>query len=113
MELAAVAKLPAYSRYGSDVMKQIYIYGALDMAPTVINRSFGFTWSVGGFLLMNFLAKAGPATAAAMRARIVAELTTTFASHYSHEIGLAHALDPTVIAEYNAKRTGEKYLILL
>ena len=24
--------------------KQVYIYGALDLGPTVLNRSFGLTW---------------------------------------------------------------------
>lgn len=47
-----------------------------------------------------------------MRARVVAELKTTFASHYSHEISLAEALNLETLQAYNAKRTGEKYLIL-
>lgn len=46
-----------------------------------------------------------------MRARVVDELTTTFKSHYSHQISLVEALNLDTIAAYNAKRTGEKYLI--
>ncbi len=111
MEAAAVRRMKEYSRYGSDTFKQMYIYGGLDMAPTTLNRSFGFSWNLSGFLLTPFLAKAGAETVGKMRARIVAELKTTFASHYSHEITLQEAINPAVIAAYNAKRTGEKYLI--
>jgi len=57
------------------------------------------------------MAKAGPEVVARMRKRVVDELTTTFKSHYSHEISLVEALDPAVLAAFNAKRTGEKYLI--
>ncbi len=111
MEAAAVKRMSTYSRYGSDTMKQVYIYGGLDMGPTILNRSFGLTWSLSGWLLTPFMAKAGPEIVAKMRKRVVDELTTTFASHYSHEISLAEAIDLDVIAGYNAKRTGEKYLI--
>jgi hypothetical protein len=38
MEQAA-AKDAAYSRYGSDKPKQAYIYGALDLSPTILTRS--------------------------------------------------------------------------
>jgi hypothetical protein len=41
----------------------------------------------------------------------VDELKTTFASHYTAEISLAEAIDPAVIAAYQKKATGEKYLI--
>lgn len=112
MEAAAVKRMKEYSRYGSDTFKQLYIYGALDVSPTVLTRNFGFQWSVSGWLLTPFMQKAGPEVVARMRARVVAELTTTFASHYSHEISLAEALDLETLHAYNAKRTGEKYLIL-
>jgi NADPH:quinone reductase len=111
METAAVKRMTTYSRYGSDTFKQVYIYGALDVGPTILNRSFGLTWALGGFLLTPFLMKAGMETTQRLRARVVAELTTTFKSHYSHEVTLAEALNLDVIAGYNAKRTGEKYLI--
>ena len=112
MEAAAVKRMTTYSRYGSDTFKQVYIYGGLDLAPTTLNRSFGLSWALSGFLLTPFMAKAGPETVARMRKRVVDELTTTFKSHYSHRISLAEALDPAVLAAYNAKRTGEKYLIV-
>jgi len=111
MEAAAVRRMKSYSRYGSDTMKQVYIYGALDVGPTVLNRNFGLTWGLGGFLLTPFLQKAGPEVNARLRKRVVDELTTTFKSQYSHEITLVEALDLDVLNAYNAKRTGEKYLI--
>jgi NADPH:quinone reductase len=112
MEAAAVRRMTSYSRYGSDQMKQVYIYGALDVGPTILNRSFGLTWGLGGWLLTPFMAKAGADVVGRMRARVAAELTTTFKSHYSHRISLAEAVDPAVLQAYNAKRTGEKYLIV-
>lgn len=111
IEAAAVKRMTTYSRYGSDVFKQVYIYGGLDMSPTTLTRSFGFSWSLSGFLLTPFMAKAGPEVVARMRKRVVDELTTTFKSHYSHQISLAEALDPAVLVAFNSKRTGEKYLI--
>lgn len=112
MEAAAVKRMKEYSRYGSDTFKQLYIYGGLDMSPTVLTRSFGFQWSVSGWLLTPFMQKVGPEVVLAMRARVVAELTTTFASHYSHEISLEEALNLETLHAYNAKRTGDKYLVL-
>jgi NADPH2:quinone reductase len=111
MEAVAARDMLVYNRYGSDVFKQLYVYGGLDLSPIVVNRTFGFRWSVSGWLLTHFMAAAGPEVEQRMRARVVAELTTTFASQYSHEIGLEQALDLATIASYDAKRTGEKYLI--
>jgi len=111
METAAVRRATSYSRYGSDTYKQVYIYGGLDMGPTVLNRSFGLTWGLGGFLLTPFMQNAGMEVVGRMRKRVVDELTTTFRSHYSHEISLTEALNLDTLIAYNAKRTGEKYLI--
>ena len=111
MEQAAVRRMSEYSRYGSNQMKQVYIYGALDLGPTTLGRNFGLTWGLGGFLLTPFLQQAGVETQMRMRKRVVDELTTTFASHYSHEVTLEQALDVPTLQAYNAKRTGEKYLI--
>ncbi len=111
MEVAAVKRMKTYSRYGSDTFKQVYIYGGLDIAPTTLNRSFGFSWALSGWLLTPFLQKIGREDTQKLRARVVAELTTTFASHYSHEISLADVLRPAVIAAYNKRATGEKYLV--
>jgi NADPH:quinone reductase len=111
MEAGAVKRMTTYSRYGSDTFKQVYIYGQFDTSPTLLNRTFGFSWSVSGFLLTSFLMKAGPETIARMRKRVAGGLPTTFKSHYSHEISLLQALDPAIFAAYNAKKTGQKYLI--
>ncbi|MDE2364351.1 MAG: zinc-binding dehydrogenase [Hyphomicrobiales bacterium] len=111
MEAAINARATSYSRYGSSVHKQVYIYGSLDLRPTELVRSFGMAWGVGGWLLFPFLQKAGPATAQRLRERVVAELKTTFASHYTRTISLREALDPAVIAAYAKRATAEKFLI--
>jgi NADPH:quinone reductase-like Zn-dependent oxidoreductase len=111
MERAASKTLTAHSRYGSSVFKQVYIYGALDPSPTILDRWVGFSWSLGGWLLNNFLQKAGLETAARLRQRVIDELKTTFASHYTATISLADALKPETVRAYQRKATGEKYLI--
>jgi NADPH:quinone reductase-like Zn-dependent oxidoreductase len=111
MEQVQSAKEGAYSRYGSMRHKQVYIYGGLSLAPTELTRSFGMAWGIGGWLLTYFLMKIGPAEVQRLRQRVADELKTTFASHYTAEIGLAEALQPETIAAYNKKTTGEKYLI--
>jgi len=100
-----------YCQYGSVAHKQVYSYGSLDFSPTVLNRAYGMAWGVGGWLLPNFLAKAGMETAVRLRKRVADELHTTFASHYTDEISLSEALDADVVRRYNAKKTGEKFLI--
>ncbi|MYM00116.1 zinc-binding dehydrogenase [Novosphingobium sp. FGD1] len=112
MERAAVRNAGGYSRYGSDTFKQLYIYGALDTSPAVLDRlSFGFQWSAGGWLLFPMLGRFGKETVEAMRSRVVTELTTTFASSYTRTIGLAEALQPDTLRAYERKSTGEKFLI--
>ena len=111
MEAAAARTPGAYSIYGSIHHKQVYLYGGLDVSPTTLNRGYGMAWGVGGWLLPNFLAKAGQEVAARLRARVVAELKTTFASHYTDEISLSQALQPEIVARYYAKTTGEKFLV--
>jgi NADPH:quinone reductase len=111
MEIVATRGATTYNRYGSSIHKQVYIYGRLDLRPTEIDASAGFAWSVGGWLLTNFLAMAGLDVMQRLRARVLAELTTTFASHYSATISLAEALELDTIRAYNKRATGEKYLI--
>ena len=111
METAINRTAKEYSRYGSAVHKQVYLYGSLDMRPTEIQRSFGMAWSVGGWLLTPFLQKIGGAGAQALRERVARELKTTFASHYAKEVSLAEALSAESIAAYGARNTGTKYLI--
>ena len=111
IEAAANRKAGGYSRYGSSVHKQAYIYGSLDVRPTMIDRNFGLAWGIGGWLLTPFLARIGAERTGELRARVAAELKTTFASHYTQVIGLREALDPAVIAAYARRATGEKFLI--
>jgi NADPH:quinone reductase-like Zn-dependent oxidoreductase len=111
METAANKTAKVYSRYGSSVHKQVYIYGGLDMRPTELVRSFGMAWGIGGWLLFPFLQKIGPADGARLRQRVVDELKTTFASHYTQVVSLQEALQLPNIAAYGKRATGEKYLI--
>lgn len=111
MEAALNRTAKEYSRYGSPVHKQVYLYGNLDMAPTEFNRGFGMAWGIGGWLVFPFLGKLSKEKNAALRARVAAELKTTFASHYTKEISLAEALSADAIAVYNQRATGAKYLV--
>jgi NADPH2:quinone reductase len=78
--------------YGSTTFKQLYIYGGLDLSPTIINRNFGFSWGINAWLLTPFTQKAGMEKMMELRQRVANELRTTFASHYSDEISLTEAL---------------------
>jgi hypothetical protein len=111
MEIAANKTAKEYSRYGSTVHKQVYVYGSLDPRPIELNRAFGMAWGVGGWLLFPFLQKIGPADGAKLRQRVVSELKTTFASHYTQVVSLQEALQLSNIAIYNKRSTGEKFLI--
>ncbi|NNC37942.1 MAG: NADH oxidase [Acidimicrobiales bacterium] len=111
MEAAAARTPGAYSIYGSIKHKQVYLYGGLDVSPTVLTRGYGMAWGVGGWLLPNFLAKVGMEVGMKLRTRVAKELKTTFASHYTDEISLSEALDADIVAKYNAKATGSKFLI--
>ena len=111
METAANKTAKVYSRYGSSVHKQVYLYGSLDPRPVELNRAFGMAWGVGGWLLFPFLQKIGPAEGAKLRQRVIAELKTTFASHYTRVVSLQEALQLSNIAIYGKRATGEKYLI--
>jgi NADPH:quinone reductase-like Zn-dependent oxidoreductase len=110
--MEAAANMGAeYSRYGSAQHKQVYVYGRLDMSPTIIPPGVGMAWGTGGYLLTYFLQKIGAEGRAKLRKRVMDELKTTFASHYTDEISLKEALNLDTLQSYNAKRTGEKFLI--
>ena len=111
MEAAASARMTTYSRYGSNTFKQVYIYGMLDTGKTELTRTYGFSWSVSGWLLTPFLQKIGMADVNRLRQRVVAELTTTFASHYTKEISLREVPTLAAAQAYIKRATGEKYLI--
>ena len=111
MEAAINRTAKEYSRYGSNVHKQVYLYGHLDTRPTEVHRTFGMAWGMGGWLLFPFLQKIGPEAVQALKARVAAELKTTFASSYTKEISLADALQLEAIAVYGQRATGTKFLI--
>tara|TARA_B100000945_G_scaffold67969_2_gene51231 strand:- start:13527 stop:14660 length:1134 start_codon:yes stop_codon:yes gene_type:complete len=111
MEIAANKSAKEYSRYGSDVFKQVYIYGGLDPSPTVLNRSYGLQWGLGGWLLTPFIAKVGPEKFQEMRDRVAKEIKTTFASNYTQEISLEEMLQPDILKTYAKQATGTKYLV--
>lgn len=111
MELSA-SRGASFSRYGSAVQKQVYIYGGLDRRPTELTRGYGMAWAVGGWLLTNFLRNAGPEVVARMRQRVASGLTGAFASTYSTAVTLVEFLAPAAVAAYGRQATGQKYLVL-
>ena len=111
MEIAANKTAKEYSRYGSDTYKQVYIYGGLDQTPTVLNRSFGMQWGLGGWLLTPMIGRIGMERFGQMRERVAKEITTTFASHYTQEISFEEMLQPDIIKAYAKQGTGAKYLV--
>ena len=111
MEAAVSRNATTHNRYGSATHKQVYVYGRLDLRPIELGGSFGMAWSVGGWPVFPFLQKIGAEAAQALRARVVAELKTTFASRYARSVSLAEALQPDAIGAYGRRATGEKYLI--
>ena len=111
MEAAINRDAKVYSRYGSNVHKQVYIYGSLDPRPVELNRAFGMAWGVGGWLLFPFLMKTSAADRQRLRERVASELKTTFSSHYTQVVSLQQALQLSHLAVYGKRATGEKYLI--
>jgi len=112
MEVAANKSAKQYSRYGSDVHKQVYIYGGLDQSPTILNRSYGMQWGLGGWLLMPMIAKIGMEQFQQMRKRVAKEIKTTFLSQYSTEVSFEEMLQPENIKAYAKQATGAKYLVV-
>ena len=111
MEQVAVKKMTEYSRYGSNQEKRMFIYGRLDTSPTVLTPSYGFGWTLSGWLLTPFLQKAGMETVGRMRKRVLDNLTTTFASNYKAKVNLEEMLTKDAILDYRQMKTGEKYLV--
>lgn len=111
MEAAIARGALEYSPYGSSVHKQVYIYGSLDTGPTVLQRTFGLTWGVGGWLLWPFLKRIGTQRTSELKERVVAGLDSTFKSHYKGQLSLADLLQPEIIAQYTRRSTGSKYVV--
>ena len=111
MEQASISEDTEYSRYGSARHKQVYIYGGLDRSPSVLKRTYGMQWGIGGWLLGPFLQKIGLERKSKIRQRVADEIKTTFASNYSKEVSLAGALSVEAITTYSQQSTGQKYLV--
>ena len=111
MEQVAVSKMTEYSRYGSNQAKRMFIYGRLDFGPTLLTPSYGFGWTLSGWLLTPFLQQAGMETMMRMRQRVLENLTTTFASSYKRRVNLEEMLTKDAVIDYRAMKTGEKYLV--
>jgi len=111
MEMIATKDVKGFNTYGSEANKQVYVYGGLDMGPTTLNRAYGMTWSVSGWLLNRFLARLELKRIGELHKQIADEINTTFASSFTDEISLSEVLDPQTILKYNAKKTGSKYLV--
>lgn len=111
MEQVAASQMDEFSRYGSNQDKKMYMYGRLDLGPTILTPSYGLQWCVQGWLLTPFLAKAGMETVIKMRTRVQQNLTTTFASSYKSKVNLEEMLTKDAITDYRQMKTGEKYLV--
>jgi hypothetical protein len=111
MEAALLQSGKSAGRYGTTTLKQVYVYGMLDTSPTEVVRNFGMAWGMGGWLLFPFLGRVGPARTLALKQRVLDELHTTFASRYTKTVSLTELLDPTEIAVFAKRATGQKYMV--
>ena len=111
MEQVAASKMSEFSRYGSEQAKKMYIYGRLDLGPTILTPAYGFGWTLSGWLLTPFLQQAGMETLLRMRQRVLDGLTSTFASAYKSRVTLDEMLVKEAVVDYRKMKTGEKYLV--
>jgi NADPH:quinone reductase-like Zn-dependent oxidoreductase len=111
MEQSGSKDAVGFNTYGSEANKQVYIYGGLDFSPSTLNRAYGMTWGIGGWLLMRFLSKLKPEQVGQLQKRVADEIQTTFACSFTDELTFEQAMTPEIVLQYNAKKTGEKYLI--
>ena len=111
MEAVGSKDAVGLNTYGSTTNKQVYIYGGLDFSPTVLNRGYGMMWNIGGWLMTYALQKLAPERLVQLHKKVADEITTTFASEYTKELSLEEVLMPENVQQYNAKKTGEKFLV--
>jgi NADPH:quinone reductase-like Zn-dependent oxidoreductase len=90
----------------------IDVIGGVYFSPTLLNRAFGMSWSISGWLLMRFLGKLAPAQVGELYKRVADEMNTTFAIESTEELSLKEALTSAIIQKYNAKTTGGKYILI-
>lgn len=103
----------AYDIYGSRRLKQVYVYGGLTPGAIEIQRGLGSAWSVGGWLMMNYLATLSDEEVAAMKARVTEEIETTFHTEFAEEITLDDMLDPQRLRALKRMASGAKVLVRL
>lgn len=111
MEKVASEQSTDFSRYGSDTLKQVYIYGGLDRGPTTLRRDYGMRWAIGGWLLTPFLVRLGGEGVERLRRRVADEITTTFKSSYGMTLSLTDAVEPDLVRRYGRMATGDKALL--
>ncbi len=112
MEQVATSRMTEFSRYGSNQPKKMYIYGRMDLTPTTLTSSYGFAWTLSGWLLTPFLEVAGLETMTRMRQRVLDNITTTFSSQYKRKVSLEEMVTRDAVMDYRQTKTGEKYLVL-
>lgn len=111
MEASAVERQSTFSRYGTSTSKKLYIYGSLSPEPTVLTRSYGSSWEVARYLVLNFLREAGPETTLSLKNRVVRELSTTFATHYKRILSLEEVVNPEFVKDFAKRSTDNKFLV--
>ena len=111
MEKSLASKADTYSVYGTTTLKQVYIYGSLNQAPTTFSRSFGLYWSISGWLVTPIIQKLGVEGFMAMQKRVADEIDTTFKSDFHKSISLDEMCEPDHILEYVKAGSGKKYLV--
>lgn len=114
MEQASNRDATEYAGYhGHGKRKQVYVYGMLNIAPLTIPPGLNLNWSVGSYLVANFVEEAAMETVIAMRERVVAGIKTTFASHFADKLPLTEVASKAQIAKYTSQSTANKYFIEL
>lgn len=111
MEHDSLTRVSDYNRYGSKVHKQVYFYGGLDSRPSELDRTYGMSWSVGGWLIFDELQCMAPDRRESLRARITDEMATTFTSDFAGELSMSELMRPENLKLIAARRTGLKFLV--
>jgi len=75
----------------------------LDTNLTEFINNLGMAWGIGGWLLLPFLQKMGPAAAGKLCERVAAELKTTFASRYARTPSLVEHYKPPQVSVYSRR----------
>ena len=111
MEAAALANATEFSRYGSDHLQAGLHLRWPRPGPDHPAAQLRHGLGRGRLAAVPVPGQVGPEGAEALRDRVAAEITTTFASSYTKEISLADMLSVDEIAVYAKIATGQKYLV--